>query len=652
MTQLYAIGNTTERRARLIDVVFVHGAGGNYLESWGMRRKEHGGEMDSMLHWLLEDLENIGVWSVQHESDKTIFGKQGSLLRKEVAGNLFIRLSSHRDIRPGCASGAANSLWWVAHSDGGNIVKRLLKACQENSIGESDEAKTAKWILEATQKVFFIDTPHYGSWLANGVGRIPFARRIAELGTGDKELRDLTDWFFKHANNLGIDWLNFYETDQSRLKVVRTESARPYGGMDAISIDRNHNLIAKPSARDQDPYATIQEQICLLLGELRTPVAATAPQLHLHHDNNIAADDLCRLLIFVTPVQGHKSLKLLADRRYSLRCWFKRGASDEPRESSNFIGDTAGDGADLNCDSLGFDRLADVIAGAYIYELNQAEELDDINDSSLLSVLFLPEDLLVDQALMTLLANLDEVVHRRIGHCDYVGMPLLLACSSRWPVAADRHPLMDTQRFLKDASKRVVQHLWNDPNSKLAGLPWLFISEARFIADPNQRTLTDAAAFSSNAKTLDGQVFDRIIVGKAGESDRAVCDAAFQGRDALHFQWCEGQAASSQSDWQRFHRLLYAAKPVIWCDGACALSGSTSGLSGPEPVHPMEVILNLKGSDFLQAFHRSRGLKARPDDPHQPAIREYIRRSIVFWEDHRYLPPITPAARPLRSPFQ
>ena len=71
-----------------------------------------------------------------------------------------------------------------------------------------------------------------------------------------------------------------------------------------------------------------------------------------------------------------------------------------------------------------------------------------------------------------------------------------------------------------------------------------------------------------------------------------------------------------------------------------------------ETEHPMELILALNGSDFLQSFQRFRSLRAKPDDPCQPAVREYIRRSTLFWEDHRYLPPITPAAARLRIPFQ
>ena len=47
MTRLHAIGDTLKRQERLLDVVFVHGAGGHYLNSWGFDAAlvAHGGEL-------------------------------------------------------------------------------------------------------------------------------------------------------------------------------------------------------------------------------------------------------------------------------------------------------------------------------------------------------------------------------------------------------------------------------------------------------------------------------------------------------------------------------------------------------------------------------------------------------------------------------
>lgn len=654
MTRLHAIGDTLKRRERLIDVVFVHGAGGHYLNSWGMLRGEHGGEKDSMLYWLLEDqqFKNIGVWSLEHESDKTIFGIQGSINRGELAGNLLQHISPDHDIRAYRSSGATSTLWWIAHSDGGNVVKRFLKFCQENNIGQSVEATTANWILKATRKVHFIDTPHRGAPLADLLSWIPISRRATELRTGNKELQDTTIWFFDKAAGLDIEWLNFHQTDQVRFKVVATRSAVPYGITGNISIDRNHKLIAKPASKGQEPYAKIQTEILSLLRELQAPVAAITPQVQRQQEQNEATDDPCRLLIFVAPVPGYKSSQLLADRRYSLRCWFKKGASEEPRVSTQSWLAPAEDEAGLDFNCLGFERLADVVAGAYIHELNHAEELDELDGGSLLPVVFLPVDLLTDQALSILLDKLDEVIHRRLGQFDFIGMPLLLACSSRWPVSGAHHPLMDTQRFLKDASKRVEYLLWTDQHSKLSNLQWLSIAEAQSITDPDQPTPTGTAAIIPNAKTLDSQIMDRIILGKADDSDRTFYDAAFQRCEALHLQWRQDQASSNQADWQRLEHLLFLAKPVIWCDGVRALCSSSSGVSALETEHPMEFILALNRFDFLQSFQRFRRLRVKPDDPCEPAVREYIRRSTLFWEDHRYLPPITPAATRLRIPFQ
>jgi hypothetical protein len=653
MTQLHAIGDTLERRDRLLDVVFVHGAGGHYLNSWGLRRELQGGEQDSMLYWLLDDpeLKDIGVWSLQHESDKTIFGQQGSITRTELAENVIQLLTNHNGIRPATPQ-APPSLIWIAHSDGGNVVKVLLNICQQVRSGKSPQDKTADWIIRATQSVYFIDTPHLGTRLANVLGWIPVSRRAAELKRGSDQLRQVTDWFREQAKNLNIEWLIFYQTRQAPIRVVGADSARPVGFSRAVSIDRSHNAIAKPSGKDQEPYASIRADVCRIARErsaLQEPVAALPPRLQRQQVQPIAPAEPSRLLLFIAPVPAHREgSKSSNDSRYSLRCWFRKGASEKPRET---IPAQSND-CDIDPDNLSFDQLAEAIAGAYVDEWNGAPEFDQMDNTSLLPVVFLPEELLTQPRLGTLLAEFDEVVCRRLAQFGIIGMPFFLACSSRWPVHGYRHRLNDTLRFLKDASRAVAESIFSEPPAKLAELSWLSI--ANMQADGSSDPQLDAApnAPVRIAKSLSGQTIDRIAAGAGDAKDQAEHDAAFQDRDAILLRWQPDSAAVDRVDGLRLGHLLSLAKPLIWWEAGSSTANAVARSLEQTSTHPMDLILDWEGPEFLAIFHRLRSYRTKPVDSLDPAIQDYLRSSTIFWEDHRYLPPITRTSAPMSTPFR
>jgi hypothetical protein len=484
------------------------------------------------------------------------------------------------------------------------------------------------------------------------LGSIPVSRRAAELKRGSDQLRQVTNWFFEQADSLEIEWLNFHQTDQAPFRVVGADSARPVGIIRTVSIDRSHNAIAKPSGKDQEPYATIRADVCRIARErsaLQEPVAALPLCLQRQQVQSAESAEPCRLLLFIAPVPAPRGEKKNSkDSRYSLHCWFRKGASEKPRESN--LAKTTDCGIDP--DNLSFDQLAEAIAGAYVDEWNGAPEFDQLNNTSLLPVVFLPQELLTQPRLGRLLAELDEVVCRRLPRLAIIGMPLFLACSSRWPVLGYRHSLNDTQRFLKDASRAVVESIFSEPPAKLAELSWLSITnvQADGSSDPQLDAATNAPV--RIAKSLDGQTVDRIAAGAGDAKDQAAHDAAFQDRDAILLRWQPYSAAVDRDDGLRLGHLLALAKPLIWWEaGSSTASAVARSLEQPSS-HPMDLILGWEGPEFLAIFHRLRSYRSKPDDSSDPAIRDYIRSGTIFWEDHRYLPPITRTSAPMSIPFR
>ena len=63
-TQLIPIIGT-ENESRIADIIFIHGLGGDALETWHPQGKKEA--KNSWLTWLGEDIRNMGIWSVAYE---------------------------------------------------------------------------------------------------------------------------------------------------------------------------------------------------------------------------------------------------------------------------------------------------------------------------------------------------------------------------------------------------------------------------------------------------------------------------------------------------------------------------------------------------------------------------------------------------------
>jgi len=630
MTQLHAIGNTLERRGRLLDVVFVHGAGGHYLKSWGMCREEHGGENDSMLHWLLKDelLNEIGVWSLEHESDKFWTGSQGSLDRRELVRNLLAELGQETAFLQATPEKPRRPICWIAHSEGGNVVKELLRICQEERGGNLARAKVAGAILDATQSVYFIDTPHRGSWVA----RFPvlgLRKRVRELREADPMLIGLDTWYVDNTDGK-VRSLNFHQAGE-RFKVVGTASVI-LNRADNVSIDRDHNKIARPEKKGQEPY----RQINLDLQRIQADVvhlsqkAPSAPLL-LERNEMIFEGEPLRLLCFVESELGAYSPATLGRgqlKQFRLKFWLSQGDGRPARLEQAWI------------EGVSADQLEDSIVSVY------ADQLNESPDGRLLLSLFLPHRDLIADGLPHFL--------ERLRHCaihylpNSKGIPLLLACSSRWAVGSSADPrLSKTRSDLRKASDQLVRKLFAEPTpsiTSLGCLNWLMIDTSSTVlleSETDQPPRLNPCNFSTIAE--DHPIFRDQALLAAGSGDRdqvADIDDAIDplaNRNAIFLSERIG-GNRIQGDLNPVDQLLLRGIPLIWRARSQALEKGRQIEAESFSSHPMDSILAWDGLTFLTNLYRYQHERAAEEDRPSLPLRRFIRNGIIFWEDHRYIP--------------
>jgi hypothetical protein len=257
---------------RHLDVVFVHGLGGDPIETWRIGEDEN----TSWPHWLaLEFGPQIGVWSLGYaaapskwESLRVLFfgakdadaGASMSLPRR--AENALDRLvGAGIGQRPVC---------FITHSLGGLLVKSILRQAADSAY-----APERRQVVERCRGVLFLATPHHGSRLANLAGAIKVympSISTLDLKSNDDHLMDLYEWYRAYAPNHHILTRSYYENKQTQgvVIVVPRSSADPGVTGDTARgptpLDRDHLEISKPRTRDDQAYIGSKQLIHQILG--------------------------------------------------------------------------------------------------------------------------------------------------------------------------------------------------------------------------------------------------------------------------------------------------------------------------------------------------------------------------------------------------
>jgi hypothetical protein len=259
-----------------LDVVFVHGLGGDSIETWRSGTDEN----TSWPHWLaLEFGTQIGVWSLGYAAAPSkwqgfpFFGSKDP--DAGAAMSLPRRAENALDRLVGAGIGQ-RPVCFITHSLGGLLVKSILRRS-----ADSQFAPDRLQVVEQCRGVLFLATPHHGSRLADLAGAIKVylpSVSTLDLKDNDDHLMDLYEWYRGYAPSHHILTRSYYENKVTKgVKIVVPRSSADPGvaGETALGntpLDRDHLEISKPRNRDDQAYIGSTKLIRLILsGE--TPAA-------------------------------------------------------------------------------------------------------------------------------------------------------------------------------------------------------------------------------------------------------------------------------------------------------------------------------------------------------------------------------------------
>ena len=254
---------------RQLDVVFVHGLGGDPIETWRSGTDEN----TSWPHWLaLEFGTQIGVWSLGYAAAPSkwqgfpFFG--GKDPDAGAAMSLPRRAENALDRLVGAGIGQ-RPLCFITHSLGGLLVKSILRRS-----ADSQFAPERLQVVEQCRGVLFLATPHQGSRLADLAGAIKVylpSVSTLDLKDNDDHLMDLYEWYRGYAPSHHILTRSYYENKETKgvVIVVPRSSADPGVAGDTARgptpLDRDHLEISKPRNRDDQAYIGSTQLIRLIL---------------------------------------------------------------------------------------------------------------------------------------------------------------------------------------------------------------------------------------------------------------------------------------------------------------------------------------------------------------------------------------------------
>jgi hypothetical protein len=254
---------------RQLDVVFVHGLGGDPIATWRSGTDEN----TSWPHWLaLEFGTQIGVWSLGYAAAPTkwqgfpFFG--GKDPDAGAAMSLPRRAENALDRLVGAGIGQ-RPLCFITHSLGGLLVKSILRRSADSQF-PPDRLQ----VVEQCRGVLFLATPHHGSRLADLAGAIKVylpSVSTLDLKDNDDHLMDLYEWYRSYAPSHHILTRSYYENKETKgvVIVVPRSSADPGVAGDTARgptpLDRDHLEISKPRNRQDQAYIGSTQLIRLIL---------------------------------------------------------------------------------------------------------------------------------------------------------------------------------------------------------------------------------------------------------------------------------------------------------------------------------------------------------------------------------------------------
>ncbi|KAL8654315.1 MAG: hypothetical protein Q9226_003490 [Calogaya cf. arnoldii] len=258
---LFVLADKPSDEPGVVDVVAVHGLGGDAYTTW----------QDEGKLWLQDfipsQITNTRVMSYGYDSlvafSKSVAGVE------DFAADLLNRLNDERST----AQENLRPVVFICHSLGGIVFKKALVLAHQRSTTYSN-------LLDRVQGVMFLGTPHRGSDVAYWMGFVARAFQTAQLGTGTNSkllealeknsstLSNISQEFVERGAGLKIR--TFYETekmDYMNSLVVTADSARlnlPNEKL-PVPIQANHRTMCKFADASSQKYRPVWKALSQLV---------------------------------------------------------------------------------------------------------------------------------------------------------------------------------------------------------------------------------------------------------------------------------------------------------------------------------------------------------------------------------------------------
>jgi hypothetical protein len=262
-----------------LDIVFVHGLGGHPFQTWARAQQRE----DFWPGWLSDELAGINFWTAGYDS-----GLFGSIL-KGRGGTIQQHASSIVDLLITREVGKKR-LGFVTHSLGGLVVKQMLRQCHDSANHD------CKQLLNATQGVCFIGTPHSGAGLASSLtfllGKFS-SGSVGDLQYANEALLDLAHWFSNWAPIKPIRVAAYHEVSKTNgvLVVDKVTSNPNVLGCEVAALNANHLDMCKAASTDSQVYTSIRHFVKSLCPTSSLTSHVASPEARVSTDDSAAQND-------------------------------------------------------------------------------------------------------------------------------------------------------------------------------------------------------------------------------------------------------------------------------------------------------------------------------------------------------------------------
>ena len=271
-----------DNRARVGDVVFIHGLGGDGLSTWHHAPKEiatgqaaaqqsgqpfEPGQLNFWPVWLGQDCPNLGIWSLDYELERSDW--EGTTMPLAERANNVLEIFANKRI-------GEKPVVFITHSMGGLLTKQFLRNAHD--FGSARQRQVA----ENTKGIVFLATPHSGSNWSNWAQFInglllqlpKLSLSVEELAWGHSRLQELNYVFRGHPTLGQLPVKAYYEKQPLKpLGVVVDNVSADLGKPEPPTpVDANHLNICKISPADKADGVVYDSVLlfledCLLMAE-------------------------------------------------------------------------------------------------------------------------------------------------------------------------------------------------------------------------------------------------------------------------------------------------------------------------------------------------------------------------------------------------